>query len=181
MRHQRRVSEFQKIHARHKPFLEATLWKLTGSREMFADALQDALLAMWKHLEKLRGQGAKSYLYRIALSAAAKAWKNKSQPGNADFDISTDNDDPANTVLDEESLQQIRAAITQLPDKQGRAIVMRYLEQKSYDDIAKELNCSSATVRAHVHKGLQKLKRKLCRSRVSLSGNNTLVPPGIDI
>jgi RNA polymerase sigma factor (sigma-70 family) len=161
MRHQRRVNEFQKVHARHKPFLETTLWKLTGNREMFADALQDALLAIWKHLEKLTGQGAKSYLYRIALSAAAKTWKNKPRTGNEPFNIATEDDDPANAVLDKESLQQLRAAITQLPNKQGQAIVMRYLQQKSYDDVASELNCTSATARAHVHKALQKLKIKL--------------------
>lgn len=161
MRQQRRVSEFQEIHARYKPFLEATLWKLTGSRESFADALQNALLAMWKHLEKLRGRGAKSYLYRIALSAAARAWKTQVPTVGDGFDVATDDDDPANGMVEKESLQQLRVAITQLPDKQARAIVMRYLEQLSYDEMAGQLNCTSATARSHVHKGIQKLRKKL--------------------
>jgi len=48
-----------------------------GDRDRFADALLDALLAMWKHLEKLRGDGARSYLYRIASRRPAR-------PGNKD-------------------------------------------------------------------------------------------------
>ena len=161
MQQSRRAKEFGEIHLRHKQFLEATLWKLTGNRDTFADALQDALLAMWKHLEKLQGRGAKSYLYRIALTAAGKAWKNISLASDSAIDIATSGDDPTRALADQESLEQLRLAITQLPDKQARAIVMRYLEQKSYDEVAGQLNCTSATARAHVHKGLQKLKKKL--------------------
>jgi RNA polymerase sigma factor (sigma-70 family) len=51
--------------------------------------------------------------------------------------------------------------MAQLPAKQGRAIVMRYLEQQGYEDIARNLGCSEAGARSHVSKALAALKDKL--------------------
>ena len=48
-----------------------------------------------------------------------------------------------------------------LPGKQGRAIIMRYLQEKDYDSIGIVLGCRSVTARSHVTKGLAELKRKL--------------------
>lgn len=162
MRQQERLVDFKKIHAQHKEFLEATLWKLTGDRDRFADALQDALLAMWKHLDKLRSDGTRSYLYRIALTAAGKTWRQRPQ-GTDDLadDLPAITDNPTGPVEESETLDQLRWAITQLPDRQARAVAMRYLESKEYSQVAGDMNCSEAAVRSHVSKGLEALRRKL--------------------
>jgi len=69
-------------------------------------------------------------------------------------------DNPANLAEDTETLNQLRRAITQLPDRQARAVAMRYLESKEYSQIAGDMNCSVAAVGSHVSKGLEALRRK---------------------
>ncbi len=56
---------------------------------------------------------------------------------------------------------RVRRAISQLPEQQGRALTMRYLEQKEYDAMAREVACSEATLRSHVSKGLATLRKVL--------------------
>jgi len=73
MTHARRVRQFEQVRDRYGRFLESVLWKLTGERDLFAEALQNALLAMWQYLDKLDGPGPGGYIYRITLSAARKA------------------------------------------------------------------------------------------------------------
>jgi len=51
--------------------------------------------------------------------------------------------------------------MSQLPEKQGKAVVMRYLEQEDYQTISEKLGCSKAGARSHVSKALAVLKDKL--------------------
>ena len=55
----------------------------------------------------------------------------------------------------------VRRAITDLPDRQGKAIVMRYLQNQDYQTLATEMACTPAAARSHVSKALAALKDKL--------------------
>ena len=163
MRHDERIEVFDRLRAKHLPLLTAVLWKLAGDREIFAEAMQDALLGMWRHVEKLGREDAPGYLYRIALSANAKAWRHRVGRDGA-LAERIDGDEEARPAGGRAELDQaVRRALAGLPVKQGRAIVMRYLQQKEYPDIANELGCSEATARSHVSKAVAALQKKLAR------------------
>ena len=153
---------FEKVRTRYAEFLASILWKLTGDRELFTEALQYSLLEMWRHIEKLNGKKAGAYIYRIALTANSKAWRNRigrnGQISNAQIGIEQE---PQERIGEAELAEKIRQAIAQLPARQARALVMRYLEQQEYKAIAEILKCSEAGARSNVSKGLAKLKGKL--------------------
>ena len=162
MKHSERLEIFEKIRAKHSVFLLSVLWKLTGDRELFAEAMQYTLLGMWQNVEKLNGKKAAGYIYKIALSANSRAWRNRIGR-NGQFtrsQIGID-EDPAEKTGRADLAAKIRRAISQLPAKQGRAIVMRYLEQQDYQAIAEKLRCTNAGARSHVSKALATLKGKL--------------------
>jgi DNA-directed RNA polymerase specialized sigma24 family protein len=77
MNQKERLEIFEKLRAEHSVFLLSVLWKLTGYRELFTEAMQYTLMGMWEHIEKLNGRKAGAYIYRIALSANSKAWRNR--------------------------------------------------------------------------------------------------------
>jgi len=162
MRRDERIEVFDRLRAKHLPLLTAVLWRLSGDRELFAEAMQYALLGMWKHVEKLEGAAAHGYLYRIALSANSRAWRNRV---GRDGQVSRTTADPCQespSVSDQAELRQaVRRAIASLPVRQGRAIVMRYLEQQDYPAIAAVLGCSEATARSHVSKAVATLRSRL--------------------
>ena len=162
MKHSERLELFDKVRARYSVFLLSVLWKLTGDRELFTEAMQYTLLGIWQHIEKLDGSKAGAYIYRIALTANTRAWRNRIGR-NGQFDrsrIGIDKD-PGERISRTELAERIRRAISQLPDKQGKAIVMRYLEQNDYSNIAEKLRCTEAGARSHVSKALAALKNKL--------------------
>ena len=162
MKHSERVEYFEKIRARYSVFLPSILWKLTGDRELFTEAMQYALLGMWQNVEKLDGKKAAGYIYRIALTANSKAWRNRIGKNGqfAGSKIGLDKD-PVEKIGRAELTVQVRKAINRLPAKQSRAIVMRYFEQEDYGSIAGQLRCSQAGARSHVSKALATLKNKL--------------------
>jgi RNA polymerase sigma factor (sigma-70 family) len=156
-----RAEIFEQVRARYIGLLTSVLWKLTSDRELFTEAMQYALMGMWQHLGKLNSEKAYAYVYKIALSANSKAWRNRigkdgQLTGHMGFDKSADD------KLDRDELAMIvRREITRLPNKQAKAIVMRYLEQQDYPNIATKLSCTEASARSHVSKAVATLKSKL--------------------
>jgi len=165
MRHSERLEIFEKLRAEYSAFLPSVLWKLTGDRELFTEAMQYTLMGMWQHIEKLNGRKAGAYIYRIALSANSKAWRNR-VGGNGELPTSRTGieTDPGEKLGRIELTAKVRKAISQLPERQGRAIVMRYLQQHDYETISEKLHCSEASARSHVSKALAALKDKLATS-----------------
>ena len=162
MKYSRRLEIFREVKARYTGFLTSVLWKLTSDRELFTEALQYALLGIWQNVEKLNSKKAGAYIYRIALTANSKAWRNRigrnGQISQAQVSIDKD---PSDKVSESELEEKVRLAVAQLPARQGRAIVMRYFEQKDYGDIAEKLGCSEAGARSNVARALAALKARL--------------------
>jgi RNA polymerase sigma factor (sigma-70 family) len=162
MKYSERADMFKQVRQRHIGFLSSVLWKLTADRELFTEALQYAMLGMWRHVEKLNGKKAGAYIYRIALTANSTAWRNRiGRDGQISQDRIAIRKDPQKVADDSELAQKVRQAIVHLPAKQSRAIVMRYFDQQQYPDIADKLGCSEAGARSHVSKALATLKNKL--------------------
>lgn len=163
MRYKDRVGLYKTAVDRYSGFLEAVLWKLCGDRELFAEAMQYALLAIWKHCDKLSDQSS-GYIYRIAQSAASTAWKKRTTGTAEQTDETLDpNDGPAETAITKDHIAAARRAVSELPKKCGQAVMMRYLHEKDYDDIANQIGCSVESARSHVSKGIGILRKKLAK------------------
>jgi RNA polymerase sigma factor (sigma-70 family) len=166
MKYAKRAEVFRQLRIRYLGFLTSVLWQLAGDRELFTEAMQNALLGMWQNVEKLNSKKAGAYIYRIALTANSKAWRNRigrdGQISKSQTDIE---EDPAERISESELVVMVRRVISQLPARQSRAIVMRYLEQQDYKDISAELGCTEAGARSNVSKAVATLKKKLATLR----------------
>jgi RNA polymerase sigma factor (sigma-70 family) len=169
MRYSKRLELFEKIKNEYTGYLTSTLWKLTGEADIFEEAFQYALLAMWMNLEKLTGEQAGAYIYRISLSANSKAWRNRAskngQMPNAILVGHSANEE----AIYAETISLVRKEIAKLPEQQGLAIVMRYIEQSDYKTIADKLNCAEDTARSHVSKAINTLRNNLAGMNISES------------
>jgi len=166
MKYSKRAKLFRRIKADYIDFLASILWKLTGDRELFTEAMQNSLLGMWQHVEKLNGPKAGAYIYRIALTANSAAWQNRiGRDGEISKGQAGVGEGPDEKVSRSELAAKIRQAVAQLPAKQSKAIVMRYFEQQDYKAVAERLNCSEAGARSHVSKAIATLKSKLATLR----------------
>jgi RNA polymerase sigma factor (sigma-70 family) len=162
MNYSKRAELFRQLRTKHAGFMASVLWKLTGDRELFTEAMQYALLGMWQHIEKLKGRKAPAYIYRIVLTANSKAWRDRIGR-NGEFSRSQIGiqETPDEKLDRSELVKMVRRAISNLPAKQSKAIVMRYLEQQDYGNIAAQLCCTQASARSHVSKAIATLKGKL--------------------
>ncbi len=162
MNYAKRAELFKQLRTRHADYLASVLWKLTGDRELFADAMQYVLLGMWQHIEKLNGRKAAAYIYRIMLTANSRAWRDRiGKNGHFNQNQIGLQQSPDEQLDRIELVEKVRQAISRLPAKQAKAIVMRYFEQQDYENIASQLSCSPAGARSHVSKAIAALKSRL--------------------
>ena len=167
MKHFRRVEVFERVRTEYSGFLASVLWKLTGDRELFAEAMQNAFLGMWRNVEKLNGKKAGAYIYRIALTANSAAWRNRIGKDGQIPKANVIKNQTAEGSVDKEMVNLVRREIAKLSEQQARAIVMRYIAQHDYRIIADALNCSEDTARSHVSKALNTLRNNLAHLNVS--------------
>ena len=105
--------------------MDSVIWKLTGDRELFTEAMQYALLGMWQHIDKLNGKKATAYIYRILLSANSRAWKDRiGKNGHFRRDQIDTQQGPDEQLDRGETVAIVRRAISELPAKQAKAILM---------------------------------------------------------
>jgi RNA polymerase sigma-70 factor (ECF subfamily) len=146
---------------RYSPRLRYFLRKLLASAHEAEDALQDVWLDVLRCLPRLSAPGAlRSWLYRIARDRAfrvlRKAGRNM-QPleeayvanGQAEVEFSPD------------EAAAIHAALDRLPAEQREVLVLRFLEEMSYEDIARVVGCEMGTVRSRLYYGKQALRKVL--------------------
>ncbi len=169
MRYSKRLELFEKLKNEYIGYLTTTLWKLTCNTDIFDEAIQYALLAIWMNLEKLTGPQAGAYIYRIALSANSKAWRNRTGKNGQIPDATPTGRAAYEEAIDAETLNMVRKEIAKLPEQQAQAIVMRYIEQTDYKAIADKLNCAEDTARSHVSKAISTLRNNLAEMNISES------------
>jgi RNA polymerase sigma factor (sigma-70 family) len=162
MNYSKRAELFRQLRTKYTGFLSSVLWKLTHDRELFTEAMQYALMGMWQNIEKLNGKKAGAYIYRIVLTANSKAWKDRIGRNGHFNKVQLDIQESPDVKLTRSELtEMVRREISHLPKKQAKAIVMRYLEQQDYENIARQLSCTQAGARSHVSKAVATLKGRL--------------------
>jgi RNA polymerase sigma factor (sigma-70 family) len=57
---------------------------------------------------------------------------------------------------------RLQALLAELPEQYRAAVVARVIDERSYDDIAVELDCSPSVVRQRVSRGLRTLRSGMC-------------------
>ncbi|WP_338759539.1 sigma-70 family RNA polymerase sigma factor [Bernardetia sp. ABR2-2B] len=127
------------------------------------DLFQEVLFQLWKSYPKFRGDSKIStWMYRIALNTAiARLRKVKRKP--SEFSISDSTlqfpDTPPDTDK-EEQLKNLQKAIQKL-SKVEKGIIMLYLEEKSYDEIAEIIGITKTNVGVKINRIKKKLKQTL--------------------
>jgi RNA polymerase sigma-70 factor (ECF subfamily) len=143
---------FEELVVTYSPRLRYYLRKLLRELNCADDVLQEVWIQVFKGLSTLADAGAfRAWLYRIARDRAYREFRKRAIPVKPFNDI----DLPAGTEMDasasEENAEQIHAALDQLAREHRDVLMLRYLEEMSYDDIARVTGCPLGTVRSRVH------------------------------
>ena len=164
---------FAELVKRHQSAVRACLRKLTAGNHALADDLaQETFVLAWRNLKSFRQEARFStWLYRIATNCwLAQARKRQEEllgdrdDAVVDDDSGAHDDDRASTH-DHASTTTMKIdlerAMATLSEAERAAIVQCYHNDLSHEEAAYVLGCPVGTVKTHVLRGKQKLKRAL--------------------
>ena len=134
----------------------------TNSQEDFEDYYQEVCLQIWRSKENFRKESEWStWVYRISLNVCLtllKKKKNNTQHFVSDALPAEETEE--NYAFSDESLNLLYAAIRKLSEI-DRAVIMLYLEQKSYQEIAEIIGTNPNNIGVRVQRIKMRLKKIL--------------------
>jgi len=162
--------------------------RMSGDEQVTRDAIQDALLAAWRHLPGFRGGSAFStWIYRITLNATLRRMRKRREVAVGDslelIQGLSRIDSPAMStgewpVQADDALdrQQIRACVmaaaATLPEKYSEIFRLRDVRGLSLREISDVTGLTIPAVKTRVHRARQRMRDALGRShRGDLPGN----------
>lgn len=143
--------------------------RLTGNPSDAEEIAQDALVRAYRAMEgyapeRTTSLALRPWLYQIAVNVARNRTRRRTlQAVPLDAGGGVTDNEPLPDVLAEreERALHLQTLIGALPERQRAAIILRYIEDLSYAEIAQVLEQPEGTIRANVHRATATLRRML--------------------
>jgi RNA polymerase sigma factor (sigma-70 family) len=155
--------------------------RMVRSRHDVDDLVQEIFIKAFLALESYSTQYAFStWIYKIATNHAIDYLRKKKLPtlsidkpiqtkdGELEFELPDTTYRPDRHIVTDQRNELIQEAIDALPEKYYKVIVMRHQQEKSYEEIAAELDLPLGTVKAHIFRARVLLNKYLRDKRESL-------------
>ncbi|BBO24284.1 MAG: sigma-70 family RNA polymerase sigma factor [Armatimonadetes bacterium] len=140
--------------ARHRNRLIRTASNLLRDRHEAEDVSQEAFLKAFREIRRLRDDRAFSgFLYRICVRLCMDRLRVK-RPEPAEFDSVQDHEGGA-----VESRVVIEKILGQLPPDLRATLVLREIEQFSYEEVAEVMGVPIGTVRSRLHTARERFRK----------------------
>ena len=143
--------------------------RMCPTPELAEEAAQEAFLAAWQGLPFFRGDSAFStWLYRLASNACVDLLRKEGRhqgPSLDDEAISAEVPDtrptPEAAAEQKELRAQIEAGLRPLSPEHREVLILREIQQLSYDEIADALSLDLGTVKSRISRGRRQLRNFL--------------------
>ena len=146
-----------------------------------ADTTQDVFLKVFRGMKSFHGGSSlKTWIYRIALHEAAnrrrwwfrhKAKETSIEPVESEGPSASENamqvaltdhaDSPFDNVAHREVQRRVEEELTKVPEPYRTTLILRDLEDMSYEEIAEVLEISLGTVKSRLTRGRDALRQRL--------------------
>jgi RNA polymerase sigma-70 factor, ECF subfamily len=169
-----KTDALERLLASARPRLLALAMRVLGDVDEAEDAVQDAMIKVWRHLGRFEGRAAfTTWLHRIAVNAALDRRRRRSavaMPTNvggdddrlhAASDQQTVTETPERIYARAETAIVVRGAMARLSSVHGEALRLCDLEGESYATIAAETDCPLGTVMSRLYHARRNLAREL--------------------
>jgi RNA polymerase sigma-70 factor, ECF subfamily len=159
----------------HQPVYNV-VYRLLGNPSDASDVVQDVFLKIFRSVAAFREQSSlRTWIYRIAVNEAHNHRRWFSRHCRCEVPLEGEREDQTYTVelatdpgrspyhqaLDSETRTLIEEALTKINPAFRTAVVLRDIENLSYEEIAEILQLSLGTVKSRILRGREALRREL--------------------
>ncbi|MBN2375594.1 MAG: RNA polymerase sigma factor [Sedimentisphaerales bacterium] len=145
--------------------MTAIVARIVRDPDQAADVFQEILAEIWAKLAKIDNHpNPHAYILRICIGRSYDALRKRARINRREAHL---NSMKARLLPDRSAavpemlgtIETIRTAVAQLPTNQGRALLLRTVNNSDYCEIANILGCSEVTARSHIAKARARLRQ----------------------
>jgi len=162
MRNQLKLENLYKKYAKTLYFY---LLRLSGSAQLAEDLTQETFVRATIHLKEYEGEEARAWLFKVARNAYLDEWRKwkrrKTIPlitlFSSNKDMISPYGIPEDTLLMQETHQQLEDLLGFLPEQYRSVIYLREFEEFSYKEIMEALQLTEEQVKVTIHRARKRL------------------------
>jgi len=157
------------------------IFRMVRDKQEVNDLVQESFIKAFDSLSSYSSSFAFStWLYKIATNHTIDYLRRKRLPtfsidqpmetgdGEIEYEVADATYRPDRHIVEDQRRNLIQEAIDDLPEKYYRVIVMRHQQEKSYEEIARELDLPLGTIKAHIFRAREMLYKYLRDKRESM-------------
>ncbi len=146
------------------------VYRMVQDYEEANEVTQETFLAAWQGLSTFRGDARFStWLYRIAYNCSLKQLELHKRDRTMQTAMQAEQiidvasiDERANAALDAQDCQRaVREQLSNLPAKYRIVLVLRHLQEMTYEEMAEILSMPIGTIKTHLFRARNLLKERL--------------------
>ncbi|MFJ7971839.1 RNA polymerase sigma factor [Psychrobacillus sp. NPDC096389] len=147
---------------KYKNRLYATILRMTRNPQNAQDLVQEAFIKVYQQLNKYDQKGSfSSWIYRVAINHCMdefrkKSYKMKQVEINEEKIVNTNH--PEVVFLKKEKSRQLEKLIAILPEDERMIILLRYVNELSYNEISELIEIPLSDVRNKLHRAKKKMR-----------------------
>ncbi|OFW25116.1 MAG: hypothetical protein A3G21_16930 [Acidobacteria bacterium RIFCSPLOWO2_12_FULL_66_21] len=148
---------------------------LLGDHNEALDLSQEVFLRVFRTIQRFRGQSAlRTWIYRIAVNQARNRqrwWRRRYKAFQVSLDdhvrdhgelpSTANGGSPERVYSQKEAAEQLRVALDRLPFEQRTALVLREIDELSYEEIGYSLGIAVGTVKSRLARAREALRGQL--------------------
>lgn len=130
------------------------------------DVTQEAFLAAWRALPEFRGDCRFStWLYRLVSNAAIDCLRREKKHRDTgdvdDLELPDGGPSPQERAERSDTRDAVRRALDRLSPEHRQVLLLRFMQELDYGEIARALNVSEGTVKSRINRAKSKLREVL--------------------
>ncbi len=158
---------------RYEQRLFRSMTRISGSPEDAEDICQEAFTRAWRAISKFRGESQfYSWVFRIALNLLRSSKRQLKASVSLDAVRDAIGDDledqradvdPSHSMQVRDQQRVVQAAMDAMEESFRTVLVLTDLEEMSYEEIARVVDCPVGTVRSRIHRARQEFRGRMER------------------
>lgn len=161
---------FEMLILKYQSKLFATALNILKNRELAEDITQEAYMKAFQKLDTLKNRDQfYPWLKRIAINLSFNHFERAKRVLDVEnedddtsfFDRIPDGESPEELIVKDELKKYVRNFVDALPDKLRVVVVLREIEEMSYDEISEIMGIPLGTVRSRLFNARQLIKERL--------------------
>jgi RNA polymerase sigma-70 factor, ECF subfamily len=162
---------------RHQRRVFNMVMRMLQDYEDASEVTQEAFLAAWQGLPSFRGEARfATWLYRITYHCCLRQLERRKREGNLQAVIEVEQilesmhkEQQAEDILERRDRQaMVREQMEQLPSQYRMVLILRHLQEMTYEEIADILSMPVGTIKTHLFRARNLLKKRLLAQHLCL-------------